>query len=390
MRAQLAQLIFRHAIGRLPVTVELPDGCRLGRGGPVMVLHRPDDFFARLADDGLIGFGEAYMAGDFDSDELGAFLTELCRELPSLVPQWLQRLRRFYVARPPHGEANTVRQTRGNIARHYDLSNDMFATFLDESMSYSSALFADLARPEPLVVAQQRKIDRLLDVAGVGEGTRVLEIGTGWGELAVRAAGRGAVVHSVTLSSEQRALAQRRVANAGFSDRVRIELCDYRDIAPEPHGYDAIVSVEMIEAVGHEYWPTYFTALDALLAPDGKIALQAITMPHDRMLATRHTYTWINKYIFPGGFLPSTEAITSVVREHTGLEIQQRLSMGPHYARTLREWDARFAAAHDELAGLGFDHVFERMWHFYLCYSTAGFASGYLDVQQLQLARRSR
>jgi cyclopropane-fatty-acyl-phospholipid synthase len=331
------------------------------------------------------------MAGDFDSDELGAFLTVLCCSLTDLVPQWMQRLRALYVARHPRDEANTVRQARGNIARHYDLSNEMFATFLDESMTYSSALFADLDRPEPLRDAQRRKIDRLLDVAGVGEGTLMLEIGTGWGELALRAAARGARVHSVTLSQEQLELARRRVEAAGLADRVRIELCDYRDVAVPPEGgYDAVVSVEMIEAVGYEFWPTYFAAIDALLAPGGKVALQAITMPHDRMLATRNTWTWINKYIFPGGLLPSTEAIAGVTREHTSLEIQQRLSMGAHYARTLREWDARFTAARDEVRALGFDDVFERMWHFYLCYSEAGFASGYLDVQQIQLAKGAR
>jgi cyclopropane-fatty-acyl-phospholipid synthase len=384
VHARIAAAVFRTAIRRLPVTVRLPDGGTLGRGGPEMVLHRPDAFFTRVGRNGLIGFGESYMAGDWDAPDLAAFLTELCRELPTLVPGWMQRLRAVYVARHPRSERNTVRQSRGNIARHYDLSNDMFATFLDETMTYSSALWADLDAPEDLAGAQRRKIDRLLDAARVGAGTRVLEIGTGWGELALRAAARGATVHSVTLSSEQLELARERVAEAGHADRVTTELCDYRDVAGE---YDAVVSVEMIEAVGLEYLPSYFAKIDEVLAPGGTAAIQAITMQHERMLATRNTWTWIHKYIFPGGFLPSVEAIEQVLHGHTGLRISEQLHLGRHYARTLRAWDERFAAAHDRVAELGFDAVFERLWHFYLCYSEAGFAADYIDVQQITFTR---
>ncbi len=232
--------------------------------------------------------------------------------------------------------------------------------------------------------AQLRKIDRLLDQTRVGPGTRVLEIGTGWGELAIRAAARGATVHSVTLSSEQQDLARERIAAAGFADRVHVELSDYRDVRGE---YDAVLSVEMIEAVGHEYWPTYFRTIDRLLAPGGRVGIQAILMPHDRMLATRRTYTWINKYIFPGGFLPSAQAIDEVNAAHTTLRVTDRLEFGQDYAETLRRWDETFLAAAPEVRALGFDETFLRMWHFYLCYSRAGFASGYLDVQQLTFER---
>ncbi len=250
------------------------------------------------------------------------------------MPAPLQRLRAFYVARAPRTERNTATNTRDNIARHYDLSNDLFATFLDETLSYSSALFDGDRRPgvavagetveqslptqpaewSALAAGQARKIERMLDQAGVTSGSRVLEIGTGWGELAIRAAARGATVLTVTLSSEQQALARERIAAAGFADVVDVELLDYRAVQGE---FDAVVSVEMIEAVGHEYWKEYFQTIDRVLAPGGKVAIQAITMPHDRMLATRYTYTWITKYIFPGGFLPSTEAITTVTAEHT-------------------------------------------------------------------------
>ncbi|WP_295697684.1 class I SAM-dependent methyltransferase, partial [Lapillicoccus sp.] len=232
--------------------------------------------------------------------------------------------------------------------------------------------------------AQQRKIDRLLDQAGVVAGSRVLEIGTGWGELAIRAAKRGATVRSVTLSSEQQALARQRIADAGFADVATVDLLDYRNVDGV---YDAIVSVEMIEAVGHQYWQTYFETIDSLLALGGKVAIQAITMPHDRMLATKYTYTWVHKYIFPGGFLPSTEVIEDLTSTHTTLRVTDRLTMGQHYAQTLRLWDEQFASHSAEVDDLGFDGVFRRMWHFYLEYSRGGFQSGYIDVQQILLER---
>jgi cyclopropane-fatty-acyl-phospholipid synthase len=401
--ARLARRLFEAAVNRLDVTVLVADPDRtrtLGLGGPLMTVHRPAEFFARIGRDQLIGFGEAYLTGSWDADDISGFLTVLAAELPALVPGSLQRLRAMVVARPPRMHHNSQRNTRDNIAHHYDLSNDLFALFLDPTLSYSSALFdAEVLRAggheraaapvtgADLVTGQLRKIDRLLDEARVGEGSRVLEIGTGWGELAIRAAARGATVRTVTLSTEQQALAEERIAAAGMADRVNVELCDYRDLRPDQGRYDAIVSVEMIEAVGHEYWSTYFSKLDDLLAPGGRVTIQAITMPHDRMLATRRTYTWINKYIFPGGFLPSVEAVEQVTSRDTRLRVSNRLAMGLHYAETLRRWDEAFLAASDEVRGLGFDAIFERMWHFYLEYARAGFASGYLDVQQFTLAR---
>ncbi len=408
--AVVARRLFTAAVHRLPVTVvvETPHGHRqvLGQGGPTMTVHRPEEFFARLGRHGLIGFGEAYMTEAWDADDLAGFLTVLAADLPTLVPSSLQKARALVVARPPREQKSTAANSRNNIAHHYDLSNDLFATFLDETLSYSSALFDTPIREhptlprghlvaippggesatEPLEEAQVRKIERLLDRTGVGAGTRLLEIGTGWGELAIRAAQRGAVVRSVTLSTEQLALARARVAAAGVADRVQVELRDYRAIE-ERAAYDAVVSVEMIEAVGHQFWPEYFGTLDRLLAPGGKVGIQAILMPHDRMLATRRTHTWINKYIFPGGFLPSVEAIEQVTHEHTTLRVAERLSFGSHYAETLRRWDDAFGAASGRVRQLGFDATFERMWHFYLEYSRAGFASGYLDVEQVILER---
>lgn len=409
VESAIARRLFLSAVHRLPVRVQVGRDVVVGGGvgdptAPLMVIERPEAFYAAVGARGLIGFGESYMVGDWNAEDLGGLLEIFAAQMGTLVPERLQRLRAFYVARAPHTDKNTTTNTRNNIARHYDLSNDMFATFLDSTLSYSSALFpGDEASSSPvagervtastpsrvptwddLAEAQGRKVERMLDSAGVGEGTRVLEIGTGWGELAIRAARRGATVLSVTLSSEQQALARERIAAAGFADRVDVELLDYRLVEGK---FDAVVSVEMIEAVGHEYWGEYFRTLDRVLAPGGKVAVQAITMPHDRMLATRYTYTWIHKYIFPGGFLPSTEAIVDVNRAETSLRVTERLSFGQHYGETLRLWDERFLGALDRIHDLGFDEVFDRMWHFYLEYSRAGFRSGYLDVQQLVLQR---
>jgi cyclopropane-fatty-acyl-phospholipid synthase len=407
----VARRIFLSVVRRLPVRVQLGreaivGGAATDTTAPLMVIERPDSFFAALGAGGLIGFGESYMTGDWNAEDLGGLLEVFAAQMGTLIPEPLQKLRAFYVARAPHSDKNTTDNTRNNIARHYDLSNDMFATFLDGTLSYSSALFdgaEDTGRAvageavttsvptavptwEQLPDAQRRKIDRMLDSVGVGAGSRVLEIGTGWGELAIRAASRGAHVLTVTLSSEQQALARERIAAAGYADSVDVELLDYRLVEGE---FDAVVSVEMIEAVGHEYWGEYFRKIDSVLAPGGKVAVQAITMPHDRMQATKYTYTWINKYIFPGGFLPSTEAIVDVNRKQTSLQVSERLSFGQHYAETLRLWDERFLTSLDRVHSLGFDEVFDRMWHFYLEYSRAGFRSGYLDVQQLVLERKT-
>ncbi|CRK51158.1 Cyclopropane-fatty-acyl-phospholipid synthase [Rhodococcus sp. RD6.2] len=385
--APIAARLFRRAASRLDVRVALPDGTNLGSGdprAPLMRVHRPAAFARRVAADGLIGFGEAYMAGDWDAPDPAAVLTPFAASAATLVPRALQVLRPLVLPGQPAAERNSAANTRSNISRHYDLSNELFALFLDDTMTYSSALFGEVpARWDALEAAQHRKIDRLLDEAGVGAGTRLLEIGTGWGELAVRAAQRGAHVRSVTLSSEQQELARRRVAAAGFADRVRIDLLDYRGVRGE---YDAVVSVEMIEAVGFEYWPTYFETIDRVLVPGGRVALQAITMPDARMRATRGTYTWIHKYIFPGGLLPSTEALEQAAA-HTALRTEGRLGFGSDYADTLRLWRERFTANADAVAGLGFDATFRRMWEFYLAYSEAGFRSGYLDVQQITLTK---
>lgn len=378
----VARRLFARVVRRFGITV-VEGPTPTSADVPTMVLHRPDEFHARIGRDGLIGFGESYMTGAWSSPDLARLLTALAGEIGTLVPAPLRRLRRWYVAGHPHHQRNSLDNTRQNIAHHYDLSNDLFAAFLDDTMTYSAGLFESPtgATRADLAPAQARKIERLLDLTGVGPGVRVLEIGTGWGELALRAARRGARVHSVTLSAEQQALARERIAHAGLDDRVEVELVDYRRVGGE---YDVVLSVEMIEAVGHEFLPAYFSTIHDRLVPGGRAGIQAILMPHDRMLETLGTHTWIHEYIFPGGFLPSVELLDEVAGAN-GLTTTDRFSFGPHYAETLRLWDDAFMAA--DVAALGFDEVFHRMWHFYLCYSRAGFASGYLDVQQIVLTR---
>jgi cyclopropane-fatty-acyl-phospholipid synthase len=391
-RAEVARLLFGAAAARLPIRVRLSDGRQFGAGGPdapLMMVHNPAAFYTRVGAGGLIGFGESYMAGDWHCEDLTGLLTVFARHVGDLVPTPFQRLRGLAVRRQPAGDDQDKDGARRNIGRHYDLSNDFFALFLDESMTYSSALFEPGAGGSPVAAdrllgqAQRRKIDRLLDEARVGPGSRLLEIGTGWGELAIQAARRGATVRTVTISAAQHELAARRVAEAGLADQVSVELRDYREVDGE---YDAICSVEMIEAVGDRYWDTYFARLDQLLAPGGRVALQAITMPHERMMASRRTYTWIQKYIFPGGLIPSVSAIEDSL-SRTRLRVTGRHDFGEHYAETLRIWRDRFSARGDEVAALGFDEVFRRMWLFYLCYAEAGFRAGYLNVSQLTVGR---
>jgi len=299
LRAAIARPIIRRAVAGLPLRVQVPDRPWFGAGGatdPQVVVHRPAAFFARLAIDAKIGFGEAYMAGDWDTGpdtDLADLLTPLASNVATLVPPSLQRFRRLVERRQPADESGTPSQARQNIHRHYDLSNDLFTSFLDETLSYSSAMFED---GDDLATAQRRKVDAILDVAAVGPGCAMLEIGTGWGQLAIQAARRGAHVTTVTLSTEQRELALRRVAEAGVEDRVRIILADYREVTGE---YDAIVSVEMIEAVGLHYFPDYFATLGRLLRPGGRVGLQSITIAHDRMLAARDSYTWITSTSSP-------------------------------------------------------------------------------------------
>ena len=392
LKARVAKMIIKPAAQRVPVRLTFPNGAVWGAGGahaPEMAIKRPQAFFARLGQDTKIGFGEAYMAGDWTAGpgtDLAHLLTPFAERLANIVPKPLQKLRGLVDDRLPHHERNSIEGSRSNIERHYDLSNELFAEFLDPSMTYSSAWFA--SETESLQTAQERKMDGILDQAGVKAGTRMLEIGSGWGALAVRAAQRGAHVTTITISQEQAALALERFAAAGpdVESRIDLQLLDYREITGM---YDAIVSVEMIEAVGEEYWPTYFSTIDQHLAPGGKVSIQAIMMADHRYRATRNSYGWIQKYIFPGGLLPSPEAIDRTLAAHTSLAVTERRPLGRHYARTLRMWRDRFDERWPTINAQGFDETFRRMWEFYLAYCEAGFSTGYIDVAQLQMQRPS-
>ncbi len=397
VRAVVARKIVETVARRVPVDVVMPDGTLLGQPDarresadrPVLEVVRPQALFERLAHHPKIGIGEAYMAGDWRAapgTDLAELLRPFAEQLTTIVPPALARLRRFVDRRIPHAQRNSVTGSRKNIQTHYDLSNDMFAAFLDKTLSYSSALF-DNTTPwaeQDFEEAQLRKVNAILDQARVGAGSRLLEIGTGWGTLAIAAARRGAQVTTLTLSAEQAALAQERVDAAGLTDRIEIRLQDYRE---GDGSYDAIVSVEMIEAVGEEYWPTYFSTLDARLSPGGTVAIQAILMNHDRYLATRNSYGWIQKHVFPGGLIPSRRAIEDTAQRHTTLRVSEVNTFGMHYAETLRRWRHRFNEQWWQVEAHGFDEVFRRRWEFYLAYCEAGFASGYLDVAQIRLER---
>ena len=391
-RGAVARALVHRIVEGVPVRLRYPDGSHVGGGGedaPTLDVVRPAALYRRVEQHPKIGLGEAYMAGDWRAapgTDLAQALLPFAARMGRLLPKPVLSLRRIVDRALPAATRNTLHGSRSNIEAHYDLSNDLFAAFLDPTMSYSSALF-DHSRPlaeQDLVEAQHRKIDAILDSAGVTAGSRVLEIGTGWGELALRAATRGAVVLSITLSREQQALARERIAAAGLSDRVEVRLQDYREVSGQ---FDAVVSVEMIEAVGEEYWPTYFSAIDSLLAPGGTAVVQAILMGHDRYLATRNSYGWIQKYIFPGGLIPSLDAISEVTGRHTDLRVRGVRAFGGDYAETLRRWRMRFLEAWPQIEGGGFDETFKRMWEFYLAYCEAGFASGYLDVAQVTMRR---
>ena len=387
-RMGVARWLVRGAVRRFPMRIVWPDGRVEGAGGPAsptLRLIRPDAFFTRLGRHGLIGFGEAWMVGDWDSDDLVGVLRVLTDQIEQLVPRPVRNLRCFYDrGQPSEEDAASRAVSQENVRRHYDLSNDLFALFLDESMMYSSAWFDPAQPDEDLTTAQHRKVDGILDLAGVAAGSRVLEIGTGWGEAAIRAAHRGARVTTLTLSVEQAELARRRAEAAGVSDRIHIDVRDYREATGE---YDSVISIEMIEAVGERYWPDYFRTVDRLLAPGGRFGLQAITMPDHRLEATKNSYTWIHKYVFPGGLIPSLEAIDRSLAAVGPLRVDRRRSIGPDYAETLHRWRATFLAREEEVRALGFDETFVRMWDFYLAYCEAGFASRYLDDWQLGIAR---
>lgn len=370
----IARLAKRSALAALPrlqtgrLTVHLPDGSVHRAGALESARHatlwiEDDAFFREYALRGDIGAGEAYMDGLWRADDLPAFL-ELALLNEQAIPQtsWVTTLLNVprdvqHLLRP-----NTRRGSRRNIGAHYDLSNELFGLFLDETMTYSAAVHS--ADAEPLEAAQRRKFERLCDALALGPDDHVLEIGCGWGGFALHAAAtRGCRVTGITVSREQFEFATARVAAQGLGARVDLQLCDYRDVTGQ---YSAIVSIEMLEAVGRAHWAQFFEVCDARLAPGGRMAIQTIAMPDHRFAAYARHADWIQTYIFPGGMLPSVGELCRAAAVSTRFNIQWMDDIGPHYARTLSEWRRRFFDRLDEVRALGFDERFVRMWDYYL------------------------
>jgi cyclopropane-fatty-acyl-phospholipid synthase len=378
------RLLERLAHGSL--SVQLPDGNarRFGEGDPHAAIHfHAWQAFARTLRSGDVGFAEGYISGEWHTPDLPALLSVLLRNRELLEDavygSWWGRIAhrlRHWLNR------NTRAGSRRNIEAHYDLGNAFYALWLDDTMNYSSALFEEQAG-ESLEQAQHAKLRRALQAAGVREGSRVLEIGCGWGALAEAAArDHGAQVTGVTLSREQLAHARQRLVDAGVSTLAELRLQDYRDIADAP--FDAICSIEMVEAVGRNYWPTYFGTLRRLLKPGGRACIQSIVIADrlwDRYIASTD---FIQQYVFPGGCLPCPREFERAAAQ-AGLRVVEAFAFGQDYARTLRLWRERFLARRTEVLALGFDERFMRTWEFYLAYCEAAFAEGNTDVVQYTL-----
>ena len=339
----------------------------------------------RLLTGGSLAAAEAWIAGDWETSQLTALLQILAlnsRVLGRLESgfRWLSRP----VERLRHWtRRNHRQQARENIAAHYDLGNAFYAQFLDENLLYSSALFAD--DNQDLADAQQAKMARLCEQLALTPADHLLEIGTGWGAMAEYAARHyGCRVTTTTLSQEQYRWASERIARAGLQDRVQVLLCDYRDLTGE---FDKLVSIEMIEAVGQRYLPTFFKTCQARLRPGGKMALQAITIQDQRYSDYGKSVDFIQRYIFPGGFLPSITAMNNLMTRHTDFVVRNLFDMGPDYARTLAHWRQRFNHAWQEIEKLGFDNRFRRMWLYYFGYCEAGFNARTISVVQLTAER---
>ncbi len=367
------------------IVIDLPTGesVRFGRADDDEARLIVNDYavLARALRRGALGFAEAYLDGGIDSPDLAALFRFFLRNRARLGEAGPSVFRvRDGDRRAHRRRRNTRRGSRRNIAAHYDLGNDFFRQWLDADMVYSSGLFRDPG--DSLDDAQKAKLDLVLDEADLAPGQRLLEIGCGWGALARRAARRGVDVTGITLSREQYDHAVAATAAEGL-DTCRFELTDYRDADGT---YDRIVSVEMVEAVGEVYWPTYFAALHDRLKSGGLAVIQAITIDEARFDAYRRNPDFIQRYIFPGGMLPTKTAIADEARA-AGLVLERQRTFGLSYARTLRLWRERFEAAWPAIRPLGFDERFRRMWRYYLAYCEAGFLEGAIDVGVYTLRR---
>ncbi len=371
------------------LTLQLPDGSvqTVGDGqGPhaSVHLHNWKPFSAALKS-GDIGFAESYLDGDWSTPQLATLLGLVAANRHALEDvihgSWTGRL--LYRLRHLLNR-NTKANSRKNIHAHYDMGNAFYKLWLDGTMNYSSGLFRD-DMTQDMQQAQDAKVRRALHMAGVRRGHRVLEIGCGWGALAEKATMEfGAHITGVTLSTEQLAWARERLNNKGLGNLADLRLQDYRDIADGP--YDAICSIEMLEAVGQEYWPTYFDSLARLLKPGGRACIQSIVIQDKLFDRYIRSTDFIQQYIFPGGCLPCPSALREQAQA-AGLKVVDELAFGRDYAETCRRWRADFMARKDDVLALGFDERFIRIWEFYLAYCEAGFDAGDIDVVQYTLVR---
>ena len=372
----------------------LPDGeiLVLGNNNKITAALRINnpEFFRKVVLFGDIGFGESYVDGDWDTDDLTNVISWLILNIennPAISGtsqkfspiSWLKSLNRIY----HKFNSNTKSGSRKNISNHYDLNNDFFKLWLDESMSYSSALFKD--ESTSLYDAQIEKYDRICRELKIKDTDSVLEIGTGWGGFCTHAAKNyGCNVTTVTISQEQYKYSTDLVKSLGLEDKIKVLLCDYREISGS---YDKIVSIEMLEAVGHEFLPAYFAKINEVLKKDGSAALQVITSHDSNYDKLRKGVDWIQKHIFPGSLLPSIGAINNAVNKTGNLYLHDLKNFGLDYARTLRTWRHRFNDNLESIYKLNFDNEFVRKWNYYLCYCEAAFAMRNINVVQMIYTR---
>ena len=384
--AAVFNVMQKMARGRIEVV--LPDGRRFVAQGAekgyeaVLEVHN-GDLFARTIREGDLGFCEAYMDGWWSTPDLMMFMDlvnddpgEMYDEFPGQFLVRTYERMRFWMQR------NSKSQARKNISYHYDLGNEFYGLWLDETMTYSSAKFDDGA--QSLEAAQTAKYKSMVDQMGVQTGDHVLEIGCGWGGFAEYAAKeRGIKVTGLTISQEQHDFAVARMERLGLSVMVDIKMRDYRDETGE---YDGIASIEMFEAVGEEYWPVYFETVRSRLKPGKNATLQIITVAHRRWEVYKRGVDFIQKYIFPGGMLPSPVILREQV-EKAGLNVSHSIEFGESYSQTLRQWHDVFNAKWDQVAAMGFDDRFRRMWNFYLTSCAGTFHAGNCDVTQITITR---
>ncbi|MEX0850745.1 MAG: cyclopropane-fatty-acyl-phospholipid synthase family protein, partial [Gaiellaceae bacterium] len=364
--------------------VLLPDGSlrHFGTGEKVAMEIRSERFFRRVATRGAMGLGESYTAGEWDAEDLPAFMALLFRNARAARERH-PRLARFLNTRPRPNTRQGLLRSRRHVGYHYDLGNELFRLMLDEMMTYSCAMFEQA--DEPFETAQMRKLRRVCDKLDLTRDDHVLEIGCGWGSFAlVAAAEYGARVTGLTLSSEQAELARERTATAGLSGRVTILEEDYRE---HRGSYTKLASIEMLEAIGERQFPTFFEACDRFLEPGGIACVQTILVPDHRFERYRRSPDWIERYVFPGCLIPSLAALTSAMASTSQLTVHSVDEIGAHYAETLRRWRSRFWDAIDDVRALGYDERFVRTWDFYLASCEAAFETRWLRDAQLVLTR---